>query len=82
MRVHMQRPFEPRRLISSHRSRRGIFGLVLSNMTLFFFPTWPCREASERVEASYLLAGVSAMGAPTIFDLAAERSSSSLPELT
>ena len=35
--VHMQNPFEPGRLISSHRSRRGIFGLVFSNMTLFVF---------------------------------------------
>jgi hypothetical protein len=35
--VHMQKPFELGRPISSHRSRRGIFGLVLSNMTLFVF---------------------------------------------
>jgi hypothetical protein len=35
--VHMQKPFELGRLISSHRSRRGIFGLVLSSMTLLVF---------------------------------------------
>jgi hypothetical protein len=42
--VHMQKPFEPGqahfitgRPISSHRSRRDIFGLGLSSMTLFVF---------------------------------------------
>jgi hypothetical protein len=47
-----------------------------------FFRTRPCREASERVEAAYLLARDSARGSPTIFDLAVGLSRSSLPEFT
>jgi hypothetical protein len=35
--VHMQKPFEAGQAISSHGSRRDIFGLGLSSMTLFVF---------------------------------------------
>jgi hypothetical protein len=79
--AHIQKPFELGRPISSHRSRHDIFGGFVEDVVRFF-PTRPCREASERVEASYLLARDFVSESPTIFDLAAGLSRSSLPEFT
>jgi hypothetical protein len=47
--VHMQKPFEAGQAISSHGSRRDIFGLGLSSMTLFVFFR-PVRVVKHRKE--------------------------------
>ena len=52
--VHMQNLLSLGSPISSHRRVVIFLVWVCRVCVVRFFPTRPCREASERVEASYL----------------------------